>query len=63
MTAAAILALLEGVLTTAPALLALFQKASSGTPVAASEVNSVLAQYDAARAGLVAAINDSPSGS
>lgn len=56
MSAAAILALLDGLLTAAPAVLALFQKAQGGTPVAASEVAAAISNYDTARAALVAAI-------
>lgn len=56
MTPAMILAILEGVLGAAPQLLALFQQATAGKPVAASTVAQVLSQYGIDRAVFAAAI-------
>ena len=51
-----ILALLNGVLGAAPQLLALFNRATSGTPVSATDVHAVLTQYGIDRAVFAAAI-------
>lgn len=56
MTPAMILAILQGLLGAAPALLALFQQASSGGAVSATQVNQVLSQYGIDRAVFAAAI-------
>jgi hypothetical protein len=56
MTAEAILALITAGAQALPSLLALFQKASSGTAVTPAEVAAALSGYETARAGLVAAI-------
>lgn len=57
MSAAAILALIEGLSTAVPSLIGLFKQASSGTPVTPAQVEAALTQYDTARAQLVAEIN------
>jgi hypothetical protein len=51
-----ILALLNGILGAAPQLLALFNRATSGTPVSNTEVQAVLSQYGIDRAVFAAAI-------
>lgn len=51
-----ILALLNGILGAAPQLLALFQRAQSGTPVSTADVHAVLTQYGIDRAVFAAAI-------
>ncbi len=56
MTPAMILAILEGVLGAAPQLLALFQQATSGTPVSATQVAAILSQYGIDRAVFAASI-------
>jgi outer membrane protein TolC len=56
MTAAAILAILEGLVTAVPEVLGLFTKASAGGTVLASDVQQALAGYETARAALLAAI-------
>lgn len=56
MTPAAILEILMGVLGAAPQLLALFQQATAGKPVAAADVQAILVQYGLDRLALVDAI-------
>ena len=56
MTPAAILALLEGVLGAAPALLSLYQQAVGGKAVTQSQVSQVLSTYGVDRAVFAAAI-------
>jgi hypothetical protein len=56
MTPAMILAILEGVLGAAPELLALFNLATAGKPVSATDVSTVLSQYGLDRAVFAAAI-------
>jgi hypothetical protein len=56
MTAAMILEILTGVLGAAPQLLALFQQATSGKPVAATDVSAILSAYNIDRAVFAAAI-------
>ena len=56
MTAAAILALVEGLAGSVPALLALFNKASAGGTVTTADVSAILSQYGIDRAVFVAAI-------
>lgn len=55
-----ILQILEGLLGAAPQVLALFQQASSGTPVTATQVQAALSQYNLDHATLAAAIADPP---
>lgn len=57
MTPAAILALLNTLLGVAPQLVALYDKAKSGTPVSEADVNAAFAQYNTDSATLVAQIN------
>jgi hypothetical protein len=56
MTPAMILAILEGVLGAAPQLLALFQQATAGKAVSATQVSQVLTAYGIDRAVFAAAI-------
>lgn len=56
MTPAAILAIIEGLTQAVPAVLALFQKASSGQPVTAADVQAALTQYGVAHTQLDADI-------
>jgi hypothetical protein len=56
MTAAMILEILTGLLGAAPQLLALFNQATSGKAVAASDVSAILSQYGVDRAVLSALI-------
>jgi outer membrane protein TolC len=56
-TPAAILELLGGLVQALPTVLALFQKASAGGTVTATDVQNALAGYETARAQLVAAID------
>lgn len=56
MTPAMILALIEGLLGAAPQLLALFTRATAGTPVSVADVSSILSQYGIDRAVFAAAI-------
>lgn len=56
MTPGVILAILQGLLGAAPEILALFQQATAGTPVSATQVQSVLSQYGVDRAVFAAAI-------
>jgi hypothetical protein len=51
-----ILALLQGLLGAAPQILALFSQATSGKPVAMSDVAAILNQYGIDRAVLAAQI-------
>jgi hypothetical protein len=56
MSATLILTILQALLGAAPQILALFQQASSGTPVTEAQVDAVLTQYGVDRAALIAAI-------
>lgn len=56
MNPATILTLLSGLLQAGPEIMALFQKASSGTPVSATDVQAVLTQYGLAHSQLDADI-------
>jgi hypothetical protein len=56
MTAAAILALLDSLLQAAPEVMALFQKAQSGQPVSATDVQTALGNYGIAHTTLDADI-------
>jgi outer membrane protein TolC len=56
MTAAAILELLQGLVSAVPTLLALFTKAQAGGTVTAADVQAAMASYETARGELVAAI-------
>lgn len=51
-----ILTILQALLGAAPQILALFQQATSGTPVTEAQIEAVLTQYGIDRAALVAAI-------
>jgi hypothetical protein len=56
MTPAAILAILSGLLQAAPEVLALVQKAESGQPVTAADVQAALTSYGVAHTQLDADI-------
>lgn len=56
MTPAMIMAIIQGVLGAAPELLALYQQATAGKTVSATQVSSVLSQYGIDRAVFAAAI-------
>jgi hypothetical protein len=56
MTPAVILAILQGLLGAAPEILALFQQATAGSQVSATQINSVLSKYGIDRAVFAAAI-------
>jgi hypothetical protein len=56
MSPSAILALIEGIATAVPSLIALFKTASAGGTVTQAEIDAALSGYAAARAALVAQI-------